>query len=74
LASKRRRISKEVIVENVTYKVKLQSEDEGGYFAVVSGLPGCLTQGNTIKEVMENAKDAISCYLEAIDEIKKETF
>jgi predicted RNase H-like HicB family nuclease len=41
-----------------------QEERDGGYWARVAELPGCLTQGKTIDEVRTNVIDAIECYLE----------
>ncbi|MGA9382625.1 MAG: type II toxin-antitoxin system HicB family antitoxin [Phormidium sp.] len=38
--------------------------EEGGYWAEVPALPGCITEGNTIEEVMANLKDAIEGWLE----------
>jgi predicted RNase H-like HicB family nuclease len=39
--------------------------DEGGYWAKVAELPGCVTQGETIEEIHENIVDAIEEYLHA---------
>lgn len=39
--------------------------DEGGYWAKVAELPGCVTQGDTIEEIRENVVDAIEEYLHA---------
>ena len=38
--------------------------EEGGYWAEVPALPGCITEGDTIEEVMANLKDAIKGWLE----------
>ncbi|MEH2350001.1 MAG: type II toxin-antitoxin system HicB family antitoxin [Nostoc sp.] len=38
--------------------------EEGGYWADVPALPGCITEGDTIEEVMANLKDAIEGWLE----------
>ncbi|MBG1266727.1 type II toxin-antitoxin system HicB family antitoxin [Nostoc sp. WHI] len=38
--------------------------EEGGYWAEVPALPGCITEGDTIEEVMVNLKDAIEGWLE----------
>jgi antitoxin HicB len=40
--------------------------DEGGYTATVPALPGCITEGDTLGEVLENARDAIRLYLEDV--------
>lgn len=37
---------------------------EGGYWAEVPALPGCITEGDTIEEVMANLKDAIEGWLD----------
>ncbi|MFH0861729.1 MAG: type II toxin-antitoxin system HicB family antitoxin [Candidatus Altiarchaeota archaeon] len=46
------------------FKVALQPQPEGGYFVQVIGIPNCFTEGDTKKEALENAKDAISLCLE----------
>ncbi|MEH2324426.1 MAG: type II toxin-antitoxin system HicB family antitoxin [Nostoc sp.] len=38
--------------------------EEGGYWAEVPALPGCITEGDTIEEVITNLKDAIEGWLE----------
>ena len=47
-------------------------EDETcGYVAVVPALPGCHNQGDSLAEVMENAKEAIGLYLETLSAAEK---
>ncbi len=47
-------------------------EDEtGGYIALVPALPGCHTQGDTLGELIDNAKEAIELYLETLTEDEK---
>ncbi|KAI4120530.1 MAG: hypothetical protein LQ347_007080 [Umbilicaria vellea] len=41
----------------------VHSAEEGGYWAEVPALPGCLTQGETLDEVVENLNDAIRGWL-----------
>ncbi|HAX76259.1 MAG TPA: type II toxin-antitoxin system HicB family antitoxin [Cyanobacteria bacterium UBA11372] len=38
--------------------------EEGGYWAEVPALPGCITEGETMEEVMANLKDAIQGWLD----------
>jgi len=38
--------------------------EEGGYWAEVPALTGCITEGDTIEEVKTNLKDAIEGWLE----------
>ena len=52
------------------YKVILQQSEEG--FAVsVPGLPGCHSQGATEQEALENIRDAITEYLQVVEELVK---
>ena len=48
------------------FDVVLLEDETGGYVAIVPALPGCHTQGDTLAEVMENAKEAIDLYLETL--------
>ncbi len=38
--------------------------EEGGYTVTVPALPGCITEGDTLEEALENARDAIQLYLD----------
>jgi predicted RNase H-like HicB family nuclease len=43
-------------------------QDEAGYFvAEVPALPGCLSQGKTKEEAMENIHEAIEGWLEVME-------
>ncbi len=42
----------------------VHSAEEGGYWAEVPALPGCITEGDTMEEVMANLKDAIEGWLD----------
>jgi len=48
------------------YRVIEQDED-GVYIAEVPALPGCITQGMTRSEAVENIKEAIELYLESLE-------
>jgi len=48
------------------YTVIFIPAEEGGYVAEVPMLPGCVTEGDTLEEAREMAKDAIVCYLESL--------
>jgi len=39
-------------------------QDEGGFSATVASLPGCISQGESEEEAINNVKDAIGCYIE----------
>ena len=47
------------------YSVILTPED-GGYVVTVPALPGCVTEGDTLEEALENARDAIELYVESL--------
>lgn len=38
--------------------------EEGGYWAEVPAFPGCITEGETMEEVVANLKDAIEGWLD----------
>ena len=42
----------------------VHSAEEGGYWAEVPALPGYVTEGDTIEEVVANLQDAIEGWLE----------
>lgn len=46
-------------------KIVLEKQEEGGYTAYVPALPGCISQGETEEEAIENIKEAIALYLES---------
>jgi predicted RNase H-like HicB family nuclease len=46
------------------YDVIIEQDEDGVYVARVPGLPGCHTQGSSVKEALENASEAIALYLE----------
>ena len=45
-------------------KVVLEASDDGGYTVYVPSLPGCISEGNTRDEALENVREAIELYLE----------
>ena len=45
-------------------KVILEPSDEGGFTVCVPSLPGCISEGNTMEEAMQNIRQAIDLYLE----------
>jgi len=50
------------------FRVILEPSDEGGYTVYVPSLPGCISEGDTIDESLENIKKAIELYLEPVDD------
>lgn len=57
-------------VGEFAYQVEIEPDvEDGGYVAEVAGLPGCITQGETIEDVLDMARDAIAAYLESVAEL-----
>ncbi len=57
----------------MAHKVTILIEkDEHGYYAYAPELEGCRTQGDTLEETIENAREAVALYPETLsgDEIK----
>jgi len=50
------------------YKIIIEPQEEGGYTAYVPKLPGCVSEGETYNETVENIKEAIELYLETLKE------
>ena len=55
-------------------KAIIHSAEEGGYWAEVPELVGCITEGDTMEEVMANLKDAIECWLDVANSRKTKYF
>ena len=47
----------------------LSEADGGGYTAIAPELPGCRSDGATPQEALGNIYDAITCWLEAAQEM-----
>jgi predicted RNase H-like HicB family nuclease len=50
------------------FTIRYQSEEEGGFSGQCLELPGAISQGETIEELIKNMKDAIILILESIKE------
>jgi predicted RNase H-like HicB family nuclease len=44
----------------------IHEAEEGGYWAEVPSLPGCVTEGDTMEELETNLREAIELYLRPI--------
>jgi predicted RNase H-like HicB family nuclease len=44
----------------------IEPDEDGIFVAEVPALPGCLTQGQTRSEAIENIKEAIAAYIESL--------
>ncbi len=52
----------QIIVMRIT--VVLEPQEEGGFTVFVPSLPGCISEGDTKEEALNNIKEAIQLYLE----------
>ena len=46
------------------YTVVLEQEQDGGYVVSVPVLPGCVSQGDSRNEALDNIREAIELYVE----------
>jgi len=48
------------------YRVTIEQDEDGVFVAEVPSLPGCISQGETRIEAVDNVKEAIELYLESL--------
>jgi predicted RNase H-like HicB family nuclease len=48
------------------FRVVLQQDEDGVFVAEVPSLPGCISQGKTRAEALDNIRGAIEWYLESL--------
>jgi len=48
-------------------QVVIEQDEKGYYVAEVPALPGCLSQGKTHEEALENVKEAVEGWLEVME-------
>ena len=48
------------------YRIIIEPDEDGVFVAECPALPGCVSQGNTRADALENIKDAIRGYLESL--------
>jgi predicted RNase H-like HicB family nuclease len=49
-------------------KVVVHSAEEGGFWAEVPALPGCVSEGDTLEETLANIREAAEGWLEVAAE------
>lgn len=47
-------------------KIILENSEDGGYTVYVPSLPGCISEGETKEEALNNIREAIELYLEPV--------
>ncbi len=55
------------------FVVLLTPDEDGGYVAECPDIPGCISEGDTLEQALENIRDAISACLETMMEHGWET-
>ncbi len=50
------------------YRVLIEQDEDGVYVAEVPALPGCVSEGRTRSEVLDNIKEAIAGYCDSLRE------
>lgn len=48
----------------LNYPITLYPEADGGYTVMIKELPGCISQGDTLEEAMQNIQEAKEAWLE----------
>ena len=52
------------MIEPTRYTVVLERDAEGGFVALIPSLPGCVSQGETRQEALDNIREAAELYIE----------
>jgi len=50
----------------VRYRVLIEQDEDGVYVAQVPALPGCISQGQTRAQALDNIREAIAAYVESL--------
>jgi predicted RNase H-like HicB family nuclease len=53
----------------MTLKAIIHKTEEGGFWAEMPSLPGCLTQGETMNELKANLREAVELWLSVDDKV-----
>jgi predicted RNase H-like HicB family nuclease len=53
-------------VHGMKFRAMIQRDEDGIYVAEVPALPGCISQGATRSEALNNVREAIVVYLESL--------
>ena len=51
---------------SLKYPISIYPEKEGGYTALIPDLPGCMSQGETLEEVIINIEEARELWIETV--------
>jgi predicted RNase H-like HicB family nuclease len=54
------------------FKVTIHPAEEGGFWAEIPELPGCVSEGETLEETAENIREAAQGWLEVNRELGRD--
>ena len=54
-------------MSNIKFRVLIEQDEDGIFVAEVPALPGCISQGSTRKEALENAQEAMELFIESLE-------
>ena len=52
----------------MNFKVVIQQDEDNWYIATIPSLPGCISQGKTEEEALENIREAIELHISCLAE------
>lgn len=61
-------MTKKRVARVLKYTAVFEPEEMGGYSVTIPALPGCISQGETFEEALDNIKEAAGLYLEDLKE------
>jgi len=56
----------DLYISTMKYRVLINQDEDGMYVAECPSLPGCISQGKTREETLENIQDAMKGYVESL--------
>jgi predicted RNase H-like HicB family nuclease len=51
---------------SMKYRILIEQDEDGMFVAEVPALPGCISQGRTRNETLDNIREAIHAYIESL--------
>ena len=49
------------------YRILIEQDEDGIFIAECPSLPGCISQGNSRSEALENIREAMLAYIESLE-------
>ncbi|MFN6962838.1 MAG: type II toxin-antitoxin system HicB family antitoxin [Pyrinomonadaceae bacterium] len=49
------------------FRVLIEQDEDGAFVAEAPSLPGCISQGTTRGEALDNIREAIEAYIESLE-------